>query len=127
MATIPSIHSSCRSRGFVPNPTSYLSVFSEAESKEKHGVWDPMPELTTTSPYVHSRVDSNTFTLDNPICQSRPLPCTIVDFIPQSGTLDFASGESSNFTMAAQALYAAQATSVINLELAPARFLFQKV
>jgi hypothetical protein len=30
----------------------------EAQSEEKHGVWDPMPELTITSPYVHSRVDS---------------------------------------------------------------------
>ncbi len=29
----------------------------EAESKEKPGVWDPMPELTLTSPYVDSRVD----------------------------------------------------------------------
>jgi hypothetical protein len=28
---------------------------SEAESKENHGVWDPMPELAITSPYVHSR------------------------------------------------------------------------
>jgi hypothetical protein len=27
---------------------------SIAESKEKHGVWNPMPELTITSPYVHS-------------------------------------------------------------------------
>jgi hypothetical protein len=24
-----------------------LCLFSEAESKEKHGVWDPMPKLTT--------------------------------------------------------------------------------
>ena len=40
---------------------------SEAESKEKHGVWDAMAELTVTvtSPYVDSRVDSNTFTMDN--------------------------------------------------------------
>jgi hypothetical protein len=37
-----------------------------------------MPELTITSPYVRSRVDSNTFTMDNPmpeltliLCQSR--------------------------------------------------------
>jgi hypothetical protein len=46
-------------------------------------VWDPMPELTITSPYVHSRVDSNTFTmgLGNPVpestltvCQSRLYP-----------------------------------------------------
>ncbi len=39
----------------------------EAKSKEKHGVWDPMAELTIASPYVHSRVDSNT-------CQSRLCP-----------------------------------------------------
>ncbi len=32
---------------------------SEAESKEKHVVLDPMPELTITSPYFQSRVDSN--------------------------------------------------------------------
>ncbi len=35
---------------------------TEAESKEKRGVWDPMPELTINSSYVHSIVDSNTFT-----------------------------------------------------------------
>ncbi len=55
----------------------------EVESKEKHGVWDPMPDLTITSPYVHSRVDSNTFTMGNPmpvekstsiLCQSRLYP-----------------------------------------------------
>jgi hypothetical protein len=40
---------------------------AEAESKEKHGVWDPMPESTVTSPYVHARVDSNTFTMGNPM------------------------------------------------------------
>ncbi len=45
---------------------------AEAESKEKNGVWDPKPELTITSPYVYSRVDSNTFTMDNLIRQSRP-------------------------------------------------------
>jgi hypothetical protein len=27
----------------------------------------PMSELTTTSPYVHSRVDSNTLTMGNPM------------------------------------------------------------
>jgi hypothetical protein len=49
------------------------SECSEAESKEKHGVWDPMPELTITAPYVHSRVDSSTFTMGNPMpeCQSQ--------------------------------------------------------
>ncbi len=34
---------------------------SEAESKEKHGVWDPMP---------HSRVDSNIFTMCNHMPES---------------------------------------------------------
>ncbi len=52
-----------------------VSVFSEAESQEKHGVWDPMPELTITSPYVHSRVDSNTFTMGNPIPESTLTLC----------------------------------------------------
>ncbi len=42
------------------------SDMAEAESKEKLCVWDPMPELTITSPYVHARVDSNTVTMGNP-------------------------------------------------------------
>ncbi len=45
----------------------WVELNSEAESKEKHGVWDPMQELTITSPYVYSRVDSNTFTIGNPM------------------------------------------------------------
>ncbi len=59
----------------------------EAESKEKHGVWDPTPEMTITSPYVDSRVDSNIFTIDNPRrestltqCQSRLYP-QVRDFV----------------------------------------------
>jgi hypothetical protein len=91
----------------------------EAESKEKNGVWDPMPELSITSPYVHFRDDSNPFTMGNimpettlTLCQSRlypPVgdfgfglmsllqhiyhgqPYARVDFIPQSGILDLAS------------------------------------
>jgi hypothetical protein len=47
---------------------------AEAESKEKHGVWDPMLELTITSPYVCSRVDSNTFTMGNPMPDSTLSP-----------------------------------------------------
>jgi hypothetical protein len=42
-----------------------MYMYTEAESKGKHGVRDPMPELTITSPYVHSRVDCNTFTIGN--------------------------------------------------------------
>jgi hypothetical protein len=58
-----------------------MTLFTEAESKETHGVWDPMPELTITSPYVHSSIDSNTFTKGNPmpastltLCQTRLYP-----------------------------------------------------
>ncbi len=57
---------------------------TEVESKENHGVWDPMPELTITSrssPYIHFSVDSNTCTMGNPkpestltLCQSRLYP-----------------------------------------------------
>jgi hypothetical protein len=63
----------------------------EAESKEKHGVWDPIPEMTITSPFVHSRVDSNTFFMGNPMPESTLTLYAKVDFIPQSGTLDMAS------------------------------------
>jgi hypothetical protein len=51
------------------------------KSKEKHGVWDPLPLLTKTSPYVDSRVGYNIFNMDNPLpestltlCQSRLYP-----------------------------------------------------
>ncbi len=43
---------------------------AEAESKEKHDVSDPLPELTITSPCVHSRVHSNTFTMGNHVPES---------------------------------------------------------
>jgi hypothetical protein len=64
---------------------------SEAESKEKHGGMGPYAGVTLTSPYVHSRVDSNTFTIGNPmpesstitLCQSRPEPyARVVDHNP---------------------------------------------
>jgi hypothetical protein len=48
----------------------YVTIYdqsSEAESKEKHGVCDPMPKLIITSPYVDSRDDSNTFPMGNPM------------------------------------------------------------
>jgi hypothetical protein len=72
---------------------------SEAESKEKHGVWDPMPELTITitSHKVHPRVDSNTFIYHgqpyarvylNPMPESTLTLCQSQLYIPQSGTLD---------------------------------------
>ncbi len=49
--------------------------------KERHGVWNKMPELTITSPYIHSRVDFKIFTVGNSLpestlalCQSRLYP-----------------------------------------------------
>ncbi len=46
---------------FFPNLLSECKgCESEAESKEKLGVRDLM---TITSPYVHSRIDSDTFTM----------------------------------------------------------------
>ncbi len=49
--------------------TIATTTVSEAKSKEKHVVWGPMPVLTITSPYVHSRVDSNIFTMGNPMSE----------------------------------------------------------
>ncbi len=57
---------------------------SEAESEEKHGVWDPMPELTITSPYRS--------TPDRLQHIYHGQPYARVDCLPQSGTLDLASG-----------------------------------
>jgi hypothetical protein len=63
------------------SPPSPRFFEAKAESKEKHGVWDPMQELTITSPFVHSTVDSHTFSMGNPmpestltLCQSRLYP-----------------------------------------------------
>ncbi len=53
----------------------YCIYAAEAEPKEKHGVWDHMPEMTTASPYVHSRVDSNTFTMGIPMPESTLTLC----------------------------------------------------
>ncbi len=62
---------------------------SEAESKEKHGVWDPMPELTITSPYVQSRLQH--------IYRLQPYARVYLNPMPESTLfpshgLDFASG-----------------------------------
>jgi hypothetical protein len=64
----------------------YNASTPEAEFKEKHGVRDSMPELTITLPYVHSRVDSDTFTIGNAmpkstltLCQSQLYPPVTFD------------------------------------------------
>jgi hypothetical protein len=51
-----------------------IGMFPKAEYKEKHCEWDPIPELTITSPHVQSRVDSNTFTMGNPMPESTLSP-----------------------------------------------------
>ncbi len=62
------------------------SKLSEAESKEKHGVWDPMQELTIISPYVHSRVDSNTFAMGGQLYARADLnPMPELTFSPRKG------------------------------------------
>ncbi len=52
------------------------------ESKAKHGVWDPMPELTITSPYADSRVDSGSFTMGNPKPESTVTLCQSLLYSP---------------------------------------------
>ncbi len=44
--------------------------FSFREKTEFSENGNPMPGLTITSPYVHSRVDSNTFAMGNPMPES---------------------------------------------------------
>jgi hypothetical protein len=56
-----------------------MKKYPEAESKEKHGVWDPMSWLTIASPF-QSRLQH--------IYHGQPY--ARVDFIPQSGNLDLA-------------------------------------
>ncbi len=53
-------------------------MFPEAEYKEKHDEWDPIPELTITSPHVQSSVDSNTFTMGNPMPESILSPSQVL-------------------------------------------------
>ncbi len=54
-----------------------VGLSTETENKEKHSVWDLMPEMTVTSPYVHSRVDSNTCTMGNPLESTMDLTSVI--------------------------------------------------
>ncbi len=64
---------------FFPQEVShglYTASTPEAEFKEKHGVWSPMPELTTPES-IPTHLPWAT------LCQSRPLPYARVNFIPQ--------------------------------------------
>jgi hypothetical protein len=40
-----------------------VPAVTQRPNPKKNSVWDPMPVLTITSPYAHSRVDSDTFTM----------------------------------------------------------------
>jgi hypothetical protein len=57
-----------------------------AESKEKHDVWDPIPELTIVYNLTLCALQSRFQHI------YRGQPYARVDFIPQSGSLDLASG-----------------------------------
>jgi hypothetical protein len=59
-----------------------MPAIAEAESKEKQGIWDPEPELTITSAYVDSRVDSNTCTMDNPMQELTLTLCQRLLYLP---------------------------------------------
>ncbi len=76
---------------------------SEAESKEKHGVCDPMPELTINLTLYHSRPESTSTHLPwATLCQSQPYPPpphARVEFIPQSRSLDLVCLFLSNLSL----------------------------
>jgi hypothetical protein len=55
------------------------------EPKEKHGVWDPMPELAATSPYVHSRVDSQNIYHGQPYATVEMNPMPVSTLSPSQG------------------------------------------
>ncbi len=56
-------------------PFLYMNAYA-AESKEKHGVWAYAGvDYCITSPYVHSRVDYDTFTMGNPMPESTLTLC----------------------------------------------------
>ncbi len=52
----------------------YSFVTQKPNPKKNMVYGDPMPELTITSPYVHSKVDFNTFTMGNPMPESTISP-----------------------------------------------------
>ncbi len=61
--------------------STYSTTINRGRIQIKHGVWDPMPELTITPPSVDSRVDFNTCTIGDPmpestltLCQSQLYP-----------------------------------------------------
>jgi len=85
-----------------PMYSVYILGCTETVFKEKHGVWNPMPELTITSPHIDFKVDFITFTMGDPmpestlnLCQRRLYPpvrdyefslCTLVTTDQNSGT-----------------------------------------
>ncbi len=79
-----------------------------------------MPELTITSPYIHSKVDLNTLSwgaLGNPMPQWTVTLSLRVDFIPQSGTQDLASGNGFQHVHIVQLFYAPQKLQTRELTL----------
>ncbi len=56
---------------------------SEAESKEKHGVWDPVPELTITSTLCTLQSRPQHINMGNPMAESTLIPRSESTFSPQ--------------------------------------------
>ncbi len=75
---------------------------TEAESKEKYGVWDPMPELTIISLYVDARVDSDTFTMGigQPYARVDLDPMPESTLSPSQGTWPLGSLQNTQYTVA---------------------------
>jgi hypothetical protein len=63
---------------------AYIFRVFRGRIQRKTWCMGPMPELTITSPYVHSRVGSNTFFMGNPMPESTSTVYAKVDFIPPS-------------------------------------------
>jgi hypothetical protein len=55
-------------------PAPHTHILYRGRIQRIHGVWNPMPELTITSPYVHSIVDSQHIYHGHwaTLCPSRP-------------------------------------------------------
>ncbi len=54
-----------------PKMNEAMLFSTQRKRATSNSIWDPVPELTITSPYVHSRVNSYTCTPWATLCQSR--------------------------------------------------------
>jgi hypothetical protein len=83
MIDLREISTSLFENHFLVHPSIRLSRQKRPNPKKNIVYGTPMPELTITSPYFHSRVDSSLFTRTlgiggNPMTESRLFPLYIV-------------------------------------------------